>query len=160
MGDSVVMGMEEKTIHVQMLGGFSIRYGRKVVSFNREKNSKSVRLLQMLLLSVPDGISKNELIDNLYMWNGGTDGIDYNNNLNVLIHRLKKQLVLKGLPEYDYIQIQDGICSFQSNVPLEIDTCQFERAVEKAERGGAKARIPFPGSKQAVLWRTVTGKPD
>ena len=57
------MSMEEKMIYVQMLGGFSIRYGRKVVSLNRVRSSKSVRLLQMLLLSVPNGISKNELID-------------------------------------------------------------------------------------------------
>lgn len=146
------MGMEERTIYVQMLGGFSIRYGRKVISFNRARSSKSVRLLQMLLLSVPDGISKNELIDNLYMWNGGTDGIDYNNNLNVLIYRLKKQLISNGLPEYDYIQIQDGICSFQSRAPLETDTWQFERAVEKAESiemvvGGGKQGIPFSESK-------------
>lgn len=85
-----ILSMEEKTIYVQMLGGFSIRYGKKVVSLNRVRSSESVRLLQMLLLSGPDGISKSELIDNLYTWSGGMDGVDYNNNLNVLIHRLKK----------------------------------------------------------------------
>ena len=53
-----------------------MHYGRKAISFNRVRNSKSVRLLQMLLLSVPDGISKNELIDNLYGWNGEVDNAD------------------------------------------------------------------------------------
>lgn len=130
------MSMEEKMIYVQMLGGFSIRYGRKVVSLNRVRSSKSVRLLQMLLLSVPNGISKNELIDNLYVWNGGMECADYNNNLNVLIHRLKKQLILNGLPEDDYIKIQDGICFFESKEPLVIDTWQFEKTVEKAESLG------------------------
>lgn len=133
--------MEEKTIYVQMLGGFSIRYGKKVVSLNRVRSSKSVRLLQMLLLSVPGGISKSELIDNLYTWSGGMGGVDYNNNLNVLIHRLKKQLILSGLPEDDYIEIQDGICFFRSKAPLEIDTWQFEMAVDKAgSLGGGKKR--------------------
>lgn len=52
------MEKKDRTLYVQMFGGFSMRYGRKVISFNRVRNSKSVRLLQMLLLSVPDGISK------------------------------------------------------------------------------------------------------
>ncbi|RKJ44003.1 hypothetical protein D7X98_13490 [bacterium 1XD8-76] len=70
------MDMRERTLYVQMFGGFSMYYGKKVISFNRVRNSKSVRLLQMLLLSVPDGISKNELIDNLYCWNGENDNAD------------------------------------------------------------------------------------
>lgn len=138
------MDMRERTLYVQMLGGFSMHYGKKVISFNRVRNSKSVRLLQMLLLSVPDGISKNELIDNLYGWNGENDNTDYNNNLNVLIHRLKKQLVSNGLPEGDYIEIQDGICYFKSCIPLEIDTRRFEKIVRAAESpGGAKRELLF-----------------
>ena len=126
----------EKKIYVQMLGGFAMYYGRDVIPFNRIRSSKSVRLLQMLLLSMPGGISKNELIDYLYGWGGGRDSADYNNTLNVLIHRLKKQLISAGLPEDDYLVIQDGICRFRSKLPLEMDVRQFEKTVEEAEGSG------------------------
>ena len=128
------MDARDKTLYVQMFGGFSMRYGRRVISLNRERNSKSVRLLQMLLLSVPDGISKNELIDNLYGWSGGGESADYNNSLNVLIYRLKKQLTAAGLPNDNYIVIRNGICRFESRVPLETDVWQFERTMREAER--------------------------
>ena len=39
------------------------------------------------------GISKSELIDNLYGWNEKQDMVNGNKNLNNLIYRLKKQLI-------------------------------------------------------------------
>lgn len=138
----LAMDREKKTLYVRMFGGFSMYYGKEAVALNRVRNSKSVRLLQMLLLSAPNGISKSELIDYLYKWNEDTGTVDYNNTLNVLVHRLKKQLTTAGLPEDNYIGIQDGICRFQSKVPLEIDVWQFENAVEEAGKvsGGGKQR--------------------
>ena len=44
-----------------------------------------MRLLQILLLSLKSGISKNELIDNLYGWNEKADMANRNKNLNNLI---------------------------------------------------------------------------
>ena len=87
-----------KVLQVQMFGGFSMRYGGESVVMNKIGNSKSVRLLQMLLLSLKGGIAKNELIENLYGWNGKTDVSNRNRNLNNLIYRLKGQLVSGGLP--------------------------------------------------------------
>ena len=46
-----------------------MRYGDEAVIMNKQESSKSVRLLQMLLLSMPEGVSKREIIDNLYGWN-------------------------------------------------------------------------------------------
>lgn len=134
--------MEKKVLHVQMFGGFSMRYGQEAISFRRTRNSKSVLLLQMLLLSMPGGISKSGLIDHLYKWNGGAEPADYNNSLNVLIHRLKKQLISGGLPEDDYIEIRNGICSFRCKIPLEIDTWRFEKILAKAGS--------FPGGWSAL----------
>ena len=54
--------MPEKVLQIQMLGGFSMHYGNEAVVMNKAGSSKSVRLLQMLLLSVPKGISKIEII--------------------------------------------------------------------------------------------------
>ena len=59
---------KRKELRIQMLGGFSMYYGEEAIALNKIGKSKSLRLLQMLLLSRPGGISKSELIDNLYGW--------------------------------------------------------------------------------------------
>lgn len=131
---------QERVLHVQLLGGFAMYYGDEAVKLNKMGSSKSVRLLQMLLLSYPSGIPKNELIDNLYGWNESrADTANRNRNLNNLIYRLKGQLVACGLPEEEYVELNEGKCTLKISMPLETDTRTFEQAVEKAQksnRGG------------------------
>lgn len=124
-----------------MFGGFAMYYGRDAVVLNKAGSSKSVRLLQMLLLCVKGGIPKNELLDNLYGWNDKKDIANRNKNLNNLIYRLKGQLISVGLPEDDYVEINDGMCSFKSSIPLDLDTKRFEETVTLARKLGGVARI-------------------
>lgn len=119
-----------------MFGGFAMYYGRDAVVLNKAGSSKSVRLLQMLLLCVKGGIPKNELLDNLYGWNDKKDIANRNKNLNNLIYRLKGQLISVGLPEDDYVEINDGMCSFKSSIPLDLDTKRFEETVTLARKLG------------------------
>lgn len=121
-------------MRIQMFGGFSMYYGNEAVILNKSGNSKSVRLLQMLLLSLQGGIPKSELIDNLYEWNENTDMVNRNKNLNNLIYRLKGQLVSCGLPDEEYVELNDGMCCFKCRIPLELDVQKFERAVDEAKQ--------------------------
>lgn len=138
--EGVYTDMSEKVLRVQMFGGFAMYYGDEAVTLNKAGSSKSVRLLQMLLLSLPGGIAKNELIDNLYGWNEKGDVANRNKNLNNLIYRLKGQLVSGGLPDDEYVELNDGMCFFKSRIPLELDTQKFEETVELAKIawGGVK----------------------
>ena len=128
--------MSEKVLRIQMFGGFSMHYGGEPVALNKAGSSKSVRLLQMLLLSLESGISKNELIDNLYGWNEKGEAANRNKNLNNLIYRLKGQMVSCGLPEDEYVEIDEGTCFFRSRIPLELDTRRFEETVKSARSVG------------------------
>lgn len=132
--------MQERVLRIQMFGGFSMYYGGEAVALNKTGNSKAIRLLQMLLLSPKAGIAKRELLDNLYGWNDKTDTANRNKNLNNLIYRLKKQLVSGGLPEDEYVGLNEGMCYFKSSIPLEVDTQQFEESVNSAkiQAGGGK----------------------
>ena len=56
------MNIEKKILRIQMFGGFSMYYGNDAVLLNKSGNSKSIRLLQMLLLSMKGGIPKRELM--------------------------------------------------------------------------------------------------
>ena len=114
---------QEKVLRVQLLGGFAMYYGDEAVKLNKMGSSKSVRLFQMLLLSYPNGISKNELIDNLYGWNESrADTVNRNRNLNNLIYRLKRQLVACGLPEEEYVELNEGKCCLKISMQLDTDT--------------------------------------
>lgn len=125
---------QEKVLRVQLLGGFAMYYGDEAVKLNKMGSSKSVRLLQMLLLAYPNEIPKNELIDNLYGWNESrADTANRNRNLNNLIYRLKGQLVACGLPEEEYVELNEGKCCLKISMPLETDTMKFEMAVQKTK---------------------------
>lgn len=100
--------MGGKILRVQMLGKFTMRYGEDRILFHKTGNAKSVRLLQMLLLSGEQGIAKSEIMDFLYGWSEVTDAGNRNKNLNNLCYRLKGQLAASGLPEEEYVVIQDG----------------------------------------------------
>lgn len=126
---------QERALRVQLLGGFAMYYGEEAVKMNKMGSSKSVRLLQMLLLTYPGGIPKNELIDNLYGWNESrSDTADRNRNLNNLIYRLKGQLLACGLPEEEYVELSEGKCFLKIDIPLEADVQIFEETVEKAKK--------------------------
>ena len=50
--------VQEKVLRIQMLGEFAMYYGDEAITLKKIGISKSVRLLQMLLLSLKTGISK------------------------------------------------------------------------------------------------------
>lgn len=129
--------MAYQVLHVQMLGRFAVYYGKNPIIFNKAVSAKSVRLFQILLLDGKKGIPKNELIDTLYGWNGQTDSGNRNRNLNNLLYRLKGQLAAAGLPEEEYVSIRDGICYWESKIPVEIDALRFEElALQAMEKEG------------------------
>ncbi|MCC8086081.1 MAG: hypothetical protein LIP15_17870, partial [Clostridium sp.] len=135
--------MGGKILRVQMLGKFTMRYGEDHILFHKTGNAKSVRLFQMLLLSGEQGIAKSEIMDFLYGWSEGTDAGNRNKNLNNLCYRLKGQLAASGLPEEEYVVIQDGICRWKSSFKVELDAAYFETLVHKAEgsRGRERAAL-------------------
>lgn len=132
-------------LRVQMFGGFAMRCGGRTVSFHKAESSKSIRLLQMLLLSMPAGAPKSEIMDTLYGWSEKADAASRNRNLNNLIYRLKKQLVAGGLPEQNYVETTGGICRFCTDLPFHLDALEFQELVEQV-RSGAEDRIE-------LLWR-------
>lgn len=128
-------------LRVQMLGRFAMHLGDAPVVLNKAVGAKSIRLLQMLFLSGRGGISKKELIDGLYGWSDGGDSANHNKNLNNLLYRLRSQLVASGLPDEEYVEIRDGVCSWKSSFPLSLDTAEFESRVREAAASERPQRI-------------------
>lgn len=126
------------TLTLNMLGGYSLTYGDKPIILGRGKLTKSVQLLQLLLLNLDKGIAKDELVQALYNWE---EIGDTNNSLNSMIYRLKNQLIVAGMPKEDYISIKNGICKWEGSMPVEIDVAEFETLVKHASNLNGTERI-------------------
>lgn len=121
--------MTDKVLRVKMLGGFSMQYAGNEIVLDRNFASKSVQLLQMVLLHMGEGVAKSSLIDALY---GREEVENKNGSFNNTIFRLRKQLKAAGLPDGNYISVQNGLCKWDENIPVEIDCCEFERIIRHA----------------------------
>lgn len=120
--------MGKNVLKVRMLGDFKIEYKGKELVLDRNNGSKTTQLFQILLLHTQDGgISKTALINALY---GRTEVENKNGSLNNTIFRLRKQLKAIGLPESNYININAGMCTWDPNIQVEVDVCEFEKLVE------------------------------
>ncbi len=126
------MQEEVPELKVYMLGSFSMLYGGKPVTFRRGGTTKVLKLLQILLHNsgAKGGIPRNQLLEDLY---GSEEVSDAANNLRVTVHRLKKILAESILPEYDYIQIENGIYKWQSPMRTWVDVLEFSRKVKEGE---------------------------
>lgn len=122
--------MSENILKVKMLGGFSLQYGGKEIVPDRNTASKTMQLLQMILLHRKDGIAKSSLIDALY---GREEVENKNGSLNNTIFRLRKQLKAQGLEDSSYIAIQGGMCVWDEKIPVEIDCCLFEEKILESQ---------------------------
>lgn len=136
----------EKVLRIQMLGSFTIYYGGEAIALKKIGSSKSIRLFQMLLLSLSGGISKSEIMDNLYGWNEKADAANRNKNLNNLIYRLKGQLMAGGLPAEDYVEVREGMCYFKTSIPLKLDVQEFEETLRQAKNEKGAKRV-------SLLWK-------
>ena len=128
--------MERRILKIQMLGCFSLEYDGKELVLDRNKVSKTTQLFQLILLHSQDGgISKVALIEALY---GRSDVENKNGSLNNTIFRLRKQLAAAGLPESSYIRINGGMYTWDPDIKVAVDVCEFKQTIEAARREKTK----------------------
>lgn len=119
--------MNQNILKVWMLGGFTLEYKGKELVLDRNNVSKTTQLFQILILHTQNGgISKAALIDALY---GRTEVENKNGSLNNTLFRLRKQLKTAGLPESNYININGGMCTWDPEIAVWVDVCEFENLV-------------------------------
>ncbi len=125
--------MAEQTLKAKMLGGFSIYYEGREIALDRNTTSKSMQLLQILLMNIEaGGIAKTSLADALY---GREEVENKNGSLNNTIFRLKKQLKAGGFPEANYVVIKRGMCRWEDEaIPVQVDAIEFEKLIEKGKK--------------------------
>lgn len=130
--------MATERFEIRMLGTFSVNYAGREIVIDRNAVSKTTQLLQMLALHGQEGISKAGLIDALY----GRETVENKNgSLNNTIFRLRRQLKAAGLPDSQYICIQNGMCTWDEAIPLWVDVCEFQNLAEKSQSKTGQEQI-------------------
>lgn len=125
--------MDEKFLKIKMFGSFSITVDEKSVVFKKNNGSRTSFLLQYLIQNSGKSITKEKLIDVLYADEEIENPVKA---LQVLVTRLRKVLLDSGLPKQEYIYCSDGMYGWNTNIPCEIDTHEFETAVNEARQLG------------------------
>ncbi len=123
--------MPENVLKIKMLGGFSLYYGGREIALDRNMASKSMQLLQLILINVKSGgIAKISLADALY---GREEVENKNGSLNNTIFRLRKQLKAAGFPDSSYVIIKNGMCRWDESIPVEVDALKFEELITQGK---------------------------
>ncbi|MDO5407992.1 MAG: BTAD domain-containing putative transcriptional regulator [Eubacteriales bacterium] len=142
---------QENCLRVRMLGGFSMEYANRPISFGKRTQSRFIQLFQLLMLH-QEGVGKDQLIEALYGWE---DIGNKNICLNNLVYRLRKQLASVGLPQDEYVKVSSGICVWNGTIPVDSDVQKFEYEYDAALHTEDPDRQV---SHLMCAWNTYTGE--
>lgn len=129
---------EEDVLEVRMFGGFQMSYAGEKFQVGKKQTAKAVRMLQMLLHAGPAGISREQLLENLF---GHEAETDRSNNLSVTVHYLRKLLRESRLPKENYIQAKNGRYQFAGSFSVEVDALLFGAALAEAKGKSEEERL-------------------
>ncbi|WP_028235341.1 BTAD domain-containing putative transcriptional regulator [Pseudobutyrivibrio sp. MD2005] len=114
--------------NVKFLGTVDVKCNDMHIVLERNNTTKVNQLFQMLLYHV-NGISRDQVIYNLFQ----NEGIaDESNSLRAIVFRLRKALLKTGLPEEDYVYIKRGNYRITPNASIECDAVNFEELAKQA----------------------------
>lgn len=122
---------EEKKLIVKMLGDFSVSWGDENITIGRKASDRPAQLFQLLMLSPGHSISKEKLIGDLYRYD---EVNNKNNSINNLIYRLRRCFQEAGVTEEACIFVENGMCFWNSKIPVEVDVLEFFSLMEKSRK--------------------------
>lgn len=114
---------------VQMLGTFSISCDGKKVVPGRNSAAKFIQLLQVVWLNMDKGISKQQIVEELY---GDEELSNPNNSFNNLLFQMRKQMVAAGLPRRDYVTKIGRMYFPDPGILLRVDVHEFSEHINAA----------------------------
>ena len=115
-------GVFMETIHIRMLGEFSLSCGSITISDTSSRSRKVWGLLAYLICSRERSISQKELMEQF--WNGNDNP---ENALRIALHRLRS-LLDRLFPDAGRTLIwsRDGQCGWNREYPITLDSQRFE----------------------------------
>lgn len=122
--------MDKNTLRVTTLGGFSVIWNGEHLEGKLGAIGGQFRyLLQVLLHSGPEGISREQLEAILFE---GADLSDVHHSLRSAIYNAERKLKKLGLPDVDFIECRHRTFSWTKNIPVVEDAALFDDLLRQA----------------------------
>jgi len=118
-----------KSMKVNMLGGFSMEYDGKVLSYQDIRSERLTKLLVYLLVNHKKAISVQELVDVLWVDDEVNNPIGALKNL---VYRLRN-VIKKCLGEDNFIISSRGNYGWNNDIPMVLDIERVEELYNKAK---------------------------
>ena len=124
--------MDSAPLRIQMLGEFSISAGRQTLRSTDSRSRKVWLLLAYMICCRNRLVTQDELIAQL--WGDEEKSTNPGNALKTMFHRLRTMLCqLEGFSGYDLIIRQSGSYAWNNEIPVSLDTEEFESLCRAAE---------------------------
>ena len=120
---------QRPTIHVQTLGGFSIRTNGCQINDNSNQSKKPWALLEYLVIFQKKDINPAELIR--IIW-ADDPGVNPNGALKTLMFRSRKLLEPLGISPQKLLVQQRGTYAWTQDYPTVLDIDEFESVCNRA----------------------------
>jgi DNA-binding SARP family transcriptional activator len=117
--------MKKTIIFIKTLGGFEIECNRKKIMLGRNKGSKYIQLVARVCTAGEDGVSKEDLQEDIYS-DDLSEKSNLNNSLNNLIYQFKKVAEKAGLPGGKIIATSGGKYVVDPDTEVTSDAVLFE----------------------------------
>ncbi len=125
--------MENNTIHVRMLGTFSLSRGDQEINDNGNRSKKVWLLLAYMIYSRGRPVSNEEL--SALLWSEGGDSVNPLNALKTMFHRVRSSLDQLGEGSgHELLLRSRGGYSWNGKAPLTLEIEGFEALCHKAEK--------------------------
>ena len=125
-----------KSIKVNMLGGFSIEYDNKTLSYKDIRSERLTKLLVYLLINHNKAISVQELVDVLWVDDEVNNPVGALKNL---VYRLRN-VIKKCLGEDNFIISSRGNYGWNNDIPMVLDIEYVEQLYYKAKDNSVSAK--------------------
>lgn len=121
------------TLHIQMLGGFSIRQGDRSVD-DRSNRMKKVWLLLAYLIFCRNSVTTQDNYLSLLQGAGSDDSADPNGRVKAIFHRTRTMLnQINDTAGHDWIIRKNGTYAWNTDIPLTLDAEEFESLCKAGE---------------------------
>ena len=150
------MAKKSDTLKVRLLGGFSAVYNGKDITDSKHSVSQFTMLMQLLLYYRTTGVSRSLMKEVLF---SDRDIDDVQHAMRNIIYNAKKRLKASGLPDADYITVENGTYFWTDRIHTVTDTDEIERLYELAmeeddedeDRADEEAVEVYDGTEELTL---------
>jgi DNA-binding SARP family transcriptional activator len=132
--------MGETTIEVFMFGGFQVMQDGKTISMGSNPTANALKMIEIIFLNNSQGISKEELLRDVF---NGKNLSDKNNSFNNLLYQARHLLRDAGVEGSHYIENRRGKISVENGINISTDVDRFNFLCGRAEMAGEEEKYRF-----------------